>query len=349
MAIKYNEQDKSYSRLNDKGKLLGTVTPNDSLGRYSGIAAEYKQQQESAAAAKEQAATPSGYDKYKAAAEEYNNALKAAKNSQTEAQVAAMTKQINDAKASTEAANAQAYAAKEISAKNIGQQLAAAGLNSGGASETARLQNELNWQNSVNENNRQMVSAEENIQNQINRYRANTAAENAQLDYNLASELNQMYWQQEQQDKADELTREQWEYQKARDSANDRLTEQQMSNQQTESERSLALQLLSLGYNNEQIAGALGLSTTEIAKQIAAANAAKVKSSSSGSSSKSSTGSSGLSASVAMDLLEKGIVTPAVIKALQLSPGWAKQAYLDERMTEDDYYDYLKSLGYDVQ
>lgn len=293
MAIKYNEQDKTYSRLNDSGKLLGTVAPNDSLGRYGGIAAEYAAQQEQAAKAKE----PSGYDKYKAVAEQYNNALKEAKNQQVEAQVQNMTRQISEARANTEEANAQAYAAKEIAAKNIGQQLAAAGLNSGSASETARLQNELNWQNTVNSNNRQMLTAEENIKNQINQYRAQAAAENAEMDASLAGQLNQVYLEQEQQNKADELAREQWEYQKARDRISDQWTAQQMASQQTENERSLALQLLGKGYNNEQIAGALGLSTAEIAKQLAAAKVGKATSS--GGTSVTATSGGKLSQSVA--------------------------------------------------
>lgn len=358
MAIKYNEQDKSYSRLNDGGRLLGTVTPNDSLGRYSGIAAEYAAQQESAARAKE----PSGYDKYRAAAEQYNNALKEAKTQQAEAQVAAMGQQLAAAKQQTEDANAQAYAAKRISEKNIGQQLAAAGLGNGGASETARLQNELNWQNTVNSNNRQLADAEQNIQNQIDRYRANAAAENAQLDYDLASELNQMFWQQEQQDKADELAREQWAYQKERDSLSDKLTAE-------ENERSLALTLLNMGYNNEQIAKALGLSAGEIAQRLAGnvkgGSGGTSKSSKSSKSSTSSTKSTAADddsnggkvmtdrekqAALALQMMTAGLLTgsalatPDFIKKTgvagqggsNMTVKEAEQAYMDDKINIDE-------------
>lgn len=356
MAIKYNEQDKSYSRLNDSGKLLGTVTQNDSLGRYSGIAAEYAAQQQSAAKAKEQQSTPSGYDKYKAAAEQYNAALKEAKNQQTEAQVAAMGQQIAQARQQTEDANAEAYAAKRISEKNIGQQLAAAGLANGGAGETARLQNELNWQNTVNSNNQQLMNAEQGIQNQINQYRANAAAENTQLDADLANQLNQMFWEQEQQDKADELAREQWAYQKERDSLSDKLTAE-------ENERSLALTLLNMGYNNEQIAKALGLSTSEIAARMAG----NVKTTGTSRSTKSSTRSSSKSsaaadtsagdsnmtdrekqAALALQMMKAGLLagslvtTPDFIGKNVTGQGGsmtveeAKQAYMDDKISLDE-------------
>lgn len=352
MAIKYNEQDKSYSRLNDKGKLLGTVTQNDSLGRYSGIAAEYAAQQQSAAKAKE----PSGYDKYKAAAEQYNNALKEAKTQQTEAQVAAMGQQLAAAKQQTEDANAEAYAAKRISEKNIGQQLAAAGLGNGGASETARLQNELNWQNTVNSNNQQLMNAEQSIQNQINQYRANAAAENAQLDYDLASELNQMFWEQEQQDKADELTREQWAYQKERDSLSDKLTAE-------ENQRSLALTLLNMGYNNEQIAKALGLSTSEIAQRLAGnvkssggTSGSSTKSAKSAKSTATNSDSSGSQmtdkekqAALALQMMKAGLLagslvtTPDFLNKNVTGQGGrnmtveeAEQAYMDDKISLDE-------------
>lgn len=318
MAIKYDERNKSYSRLNDSGRNLGTVMPGDSLGRYGSIAAECKQQQSDFAKAKE----PSGYDKYKAAAEQYNNALKAAKDEQTEAAVRNMTNQIKEYKASTEAANAEAYAAKRISEKNMGQQLAAAGINNTGAGETARLQNELNWQNTVNRNNRQQLSAEENIKNQIAQYKANAAAEKAQLDANLGQELNQMYWEQEQNEAAQRLQQEQFEYQKQRDLISDQQQAQALAASNRESEQGLALQLLNLGYNSEQIASVLGLTTSQIAARLAAKSARSQKSSSSGGSSASSAGNtdsaSKLSQSTALKLLELGYDYDEVQRALYM-------------------------------
>ena len=95
MAIKYDEKTGSYSRLNDKGKNLGTVTKDDSLGRYEGIAAEYRAQQAAKQAAPSKTiGNPSGYDKYRETAEQYNNALKAAKAQAVEAQVQSMTNQM---------------------------------------------------------------------------------------------------------------------------------------------------------------------------------------------------------------------------------------------------------------
>ena len=258
MAIKYDEKNRTYTRLNEQGKAMGTVAENDSLGRYEGIAAEY-QAQEAARNASEisgaqtQSANPSGYDKYKAVAEQYNNAVKEAKQQQTEQTVRTMTEQIAEARRQNEEANAQAYAAKRIAEKNIGQQLAAAGLGSGGIAESTRLNNELNWQNTVNSNNQQLADAERNIQNQIAQYRAEAAAENAQLDSQLGSELNQVYLQQLAEDKANQQYQEQMAYQKERDAVADAQYKQ-------ESERELALQLLKLGYNNEQIAKTLGVS-----------------------------------------------------------------------------------------
>ena len=94
MAITYDEKTKSYTRLNDKGQAMGTVYKDDSLGRYDKIAAEYRAQQGQSdtpsgqaqgnqatpaeAVQPSQTTAPSGYDLYKATAEQYNNALKAA-------------------------------------------------------------------------------------------------------------------------------------------------------------------------------------------------------------------------------------------------------------------------------
>lgn len=249
MVIKYDEKNRTYTRLNEQGKAMGTVAENDSLGRYEGIAAEYRAQQNQQNQINQQnrqSANPSGYDRYKAVAEQYNNAIREAKEQQTEQTVRAMTEQVAAARRQNEEANAQAYAAKRIAEKNIGQQLAAAGLGSGGMSETARLQNELNWQNTVNSNNQNLMSAEQNIINQINQYRADRAMEAAEAEYKQQSELEQMYLQRQEQ----EAERA---YQRERDAVADARYKQ-------ESERDLALQLLKLGYNNEQIAGALGVS-----------------------------------------------------------------------------------------
>lgn len=377
MAIKYDERNKSYSRLNDSGKNLGTVMPGDSLGRYGSIAAEYKQQQSDFAKAKE----PSGYDKYKAAAEQYNNALKAAKDEQTEAAVRNMTNQIKEYKASTEAANAEAYAAKRISEKNMGQQLAAAGINNTGAGETARLQNELNWQNTVNQNNRQQLSAEENIKNQIAQYRANAATEKAQLDANLGQELNQMYWEQEQNAAAQRLQQEQFEYQKQRDLISDQQQAQALAASNRESEQGLALQLLNLGYNSEQIASLLGLSTAQIARTQAAKSARSQKSSSSasGASSASSAGNTGntdsaskLSQSTALKLLELGYDYDEVQRALYMpqdsgsagtaavqsgavadleyaNQGQVDDAYIDGKISEAEWRQIYNRRGWEIE
>lgn len=256
MVIKYDEKNRTYTRLNEQGKAMGTVAENDSLGRYEGIAAEYRAQQNQQNQINQQnrqSANPSGYDKYKAVAEQYNNAVKEAREQQTEQTVRAMTEQVAAARRQNEEANAQAYAAKRIAEKNIGQQLAAAGLGSGGMAESTRLQNEMNWQNAVNSNNQQLADAERNIQNQIAQYRAQAAAENAQVDANLGSELNQVYLQQMAEDKASRQYQEQMAYQRERDAVADAQYKQ-------ESERDLALQLLKLGYNNEQIARTLGVS-----------------------------------------------------------------------------------------
>ncbi|MBQ3199750.1 MAG: hypothetical protein IJB67_05245 [Firmicutes bacterium] len=257
MVIKYDEKNRTYTRLNEQGKAMGTVAENDSLGRYEGIAAEYRAQQNRQA---QQSANPSGYDRYKAVAEQYNNAIREAKEQQTEQTVRAMTEQVAAARRQNEEANAQAYAAKRIAEKNIGQQLAAAGLGSGGMSETARLQNELNWQNTVNSNNQNLMSAEQNIINQINQYRADRAMEAAEAEYKQQSELEQMYLQQQEQ----EAERA---YQRERDAVADARYKQ-------ESERDLALQLLKLGYNNEQIARTLGVPQATAAVNGAAAQTA---------------------------------------------------------------------------
>lgn len=269
MAIKYDEKTKSYSRLNDEGKNLGTVTKDDSLGRYEGIAAEYRAQQAAKAAQTPvQNASPSGYDKYRETAEQYNNALKAAKAQAVEAQVQSMTNQILQAKQQTADANAQAYAAKRISEKNIGQQLAAAGLGSGGVAESARLGNELNWQNAVNINNQKLAEAERNIQNQIAQYRAQAAAEDAALDSQLGSELNQVYLQQLAEERADRQYQEQMAYQRQRDAVADMQYQQSLAADRQAADRSLALQLLGLGYNTEQIAQTLGLTQAQIAAML---------------------------------------------------------------------------------
>lgn len=269
MAIKYDEKTGSYSRLNEQGKNLGTVTRDDSLGRYEGIAAEYRAQQAAKQAAPSATiGNPSGYDKYRETAEQYNNAIKAAKAQAVEAQVQSMTNQIVQAKQQTEAANAEAYAAKRISEKNIGQQLAAAGLGSGGVAESTRLQNELNWQNAVNSNNQKLAEAERSIQNQIAQYRAQAAAEDAALDSRLGSELNQVYLQQLAEERADRQYQEQMAYQRQRDAVADMQYQQSLAADKQAADRSLALQLLGLGYNTEQIARTLGLTQAEIAVML---------------------------------------------------------------------------------
>lgn len=250
MAITYDEKTKSYTRLNDKGQAMGTVYKDDSLGRYDKIAAEYRAQQGQSdtpsgqaqgnqatpaeAVQPSQTTAPSGYDLYKATAEQYNNALKAAAKEREEQQVQQMARQLEAARQNTEDANAQAYAAKMISEKNIGQQLAAAGLGNGSMTESSRLQNELNWQNAVNENNRQLALAEQNINDQIAAYRADSAQQLAAQDYELAQQLNQVYLQQLAADKEDQRYADELAYQRERDQIADQRYDQQWAYQQAQ-------------------------------------------------------------------------------------------------------------------
>lgn len=358
MAIKYDERNKSYSRLNEQGKNLGTVFPGDSLGRYGSIASEYKAEQEAFQANRERQSTPSGYDKYKAAAEKYNSALKAARDEQTQAAVQNMTQQIAEAKQQTERANAEAYAAKRIAEKNIGQQLAAAGLNNTGASETARLQNELNWQNTVNSNNQQNINAVQNIQNQIAEYKAKAAAQNAELDASLGEKLNQMYWEQEQNAAASSAAREQaaaeLAYQRERDLVADRQAAAKLQAEQMANEQSLALKLLNLGYNSEQIAGALGLTTNQIAARLAAQNAKSTRRSGGSSNSKKTTTDSGtekLTQSTALKLRDGGNASAGSKSEGVWDNATQKQvdnAYIDLKISEEEWRQIYNDRGWKI-
>ncbi len=357
MAIRYNEQDKSYTRLNGKGQAMGTVTVDDSLNRYEKLAAEYKAQQGGTPAAEVGGGTtaaPSGYDQYKAKAEEYNRELAAANRRATEAQVAQMTQQVEQARQQTEDANAQAYAAKKISEKNIGQQLAAAGLSSGGAAETTRLQNELNWQNAINENNRNLLTTEQDIANQQALLRAQAEAEQAARDYDFGQNLNNIYLQQLAADKSDEEWRAQLEYQRERDRVADEQYAAGLAADKQAADRDLALKLLNMGYSSEWIAKQLGLNASQIAAMLAQEQAGKVRSGGSGGSgngkTEESSGQGGLLGVPQIAAAAMAAATPVPKAAVTaLSPqSILETQYIKGAISKDEYLKLAKQYGITV-
>ena len=74
--------------------------------------------------------------------------------------------------------------------------------------------------------------------------------------------------QQLAEERADRQYQEQMAYQQQRDAVADMQHQQSLAAEKQEADRSLALQLLRLGYNTEQIARTLGLGQAQIAAML---------------------------------------------------------------------------------